>query len=298
MRINALAQLDFAPENALSHYLGEVRKYPYLDLATEQRLVEEWRSKRAPRALDQLVGSHLRLVIKTARGYLGYGLPLDDLIAEGNLGLMQAIERFDPARGFRLSTYAIWWIRAQLQDYVMRASSLVRMGTTAAQKRLFFNLRRTAAAHGEIKGGDLSPEAVEKIARELGVRQSEVIEMSRRMSGRDASLNERIDTDGEAERQDFLVDDRPDQEAELVHADEMAKRRSVLETALKLLSPRERQIVVERQLNDEPPTLEDLGIHFGVSRERVRQLEARALAKLGKAVRVEMAALEAPRPAA
>lgn len=270
-----------------------MRKYPYLDLETEQRLVKRWRAKRDRAALDRLVGSHLRLVIKTARGYLGYGLPLDDLIAEGNLGLMHAIERFDPARGFRLSTYAIWWIRAQLQDYVMRTSSLVRMGTTAAQKRLFFNLRRVASAHGELQGGDPSPEAVKKIARELGVRESEVLDMSRRMGGRDASLNERLDVDGDAERQDFLVDDTPDQEMRLADADELAKRRSILATALDTLSPRERQILVERQLSDEPPTLEDLGIHFGVSRERVRQLEARALAKIGKVVRSEMAELEA-----
>jgi len=288
-----LSHLDFSSQSALSHYLGEVRKYPYLDLETEQRLVKRWRAKRDRAALDRLVGSHLRLVIKTARGYLGYGLPLDDLIAEGNLGLMHAIERFDPARGFRLSTYAIWWIRAQLQDYVMRTSSLVRMGTTAAQKRLFFNLRRVASAHGELQGGDPSPEAVKKIARELGVRESEVLDMSRRMGGRDASLNERLDVDGDAERQDFLVDDTPDQEMRLADADELAKRRSILATALDTLSPRERQILVERQLSDEPPTLEDLGIHFGVSRERVRQLEARALAKIGKVVRSEMAELEA-----
>jgi len=284
--------MDKSSENALSRYLSEVRKYPYLDLETEQRLVAAWRDKRDRQALDRLVGSHLRLVIKSARGYLGYGLPLDDLIAEGNLGLMQAIERFDPSRGFRLSTYAIWWIRAQLQDYVMRASSLVRMGTTAAQKRLFFNLRRVASAQGEVRGGELSPEAVGRIARELGVRESEVIEMNRRMSGRDTSLNERLDPEGDAERQDYLVDETPDQEHRLAEADEMAKRRRMLETALKTLTPRERQIVVERQLSDRPPTLEDLGVHFGVSRERVRQLEARAMAKIGKAVRNEAALSE------
>jgi len=298
MRNKALATIAFPVQKALSYYLEEVRKYPYLDQPSEQRLIAEWRERKSASALDQLVGSHLRLVIKTARGFLGYGLPLEDLIAEGNLGLMQAIERFDPERGFRLSTYAIWWIRAQLQDYVMRASSVVRMGTTAAQKRLFFNLRRVAAREGEIKGGDLSPEAVTKIARELGVRESEVIEMSRRLGGRDASLNECLDNEGETERQELLADDSPDQEAILGEQEEAARRRGALETALKTLSPRERQIVVERQLKDEPPTLEDLGIHFGVSRERVRQLEARALAKLGKAMRVELAALEAPRTAA
>jgi len=266
-----------------------------LDIESEQALVKRWREKRDQKALDQLVGSHLRLVIKLARGYRGYGLPLEDLIAEGNLGLMQAIERFDPTRGFRLNTYAIWWIKAQLQDYVMRASSLVRMGTTAAQKRLFFNLRRLSASHGELQGGDLSPETVAEIAEELGVRKQEVIEMSRRMSGRDASLNERVDADGDAERQDFLVDERATQETILVERDEAAKRLGLLEKALGSLTPRERQIVVERRLSDEPPTLEDLGIHFGVSRERVRQLEARALDKLGKAVRSELPQPRTPR---
>jgi RNA polymerase sigma-32 factor len=273
--------------NELSHYLAETRKYPVLDAETEQRLVRRWHKKRDRKALDQLAGSHLRLVIKMARSFRGYGLPLDDLIAEGNLGLMQAIERFDPSRGFRLSTYAIWWIRAQLQDFVLRSSSLVRMGTTAAQKRLFFNLRRLAAEHDDIGGGDLSPEVVQSIADTLKVQKSEVIEMSRRMGGKDSSLNERVDLDGDAERQDFLMDDSPDPEELLGEQDELEKRRDLLAAALGELTPRERQILVDRRLKDEPLTLEDLGTHFGVSRERVRQIEARALIKLGKAMRRE-----------
>ncbi len=285
-----VAQANSSPDSALGHYVAKVRKYPLLSREREEQLVERWLSGRDAKALDELAGSHLRLVIKLARGYRAYGLPFDDLISEGNLGLMQAIERFDPALGFRLNTYAVWWIRAQLQDYVMRASSLVRIGTTAAQKRLFFNLRRLAAAHGELQTGELSPETVAAIARELGVREREVVEMGRRMARRDASLNERLDADGEAERQDFLVDDAADQETELADAEELQKRRGSLAEAMGKLSPRECHILAARRLSDEPPTLEDLGTHFGVSRERVRQIEARALEKLGKAMRAGNAA--------
>lgn len=268
-----------------SRYLAEIKRYPMLDAETEADLVKRWRTMGDKRALDQLAGSHLRLVAKIARSYSGYGLAASDLIAEGNLGLMQAIERFDPERGFRLSTYAIWWIRAQLQDFVVRSSSLVRMGTTAAQKRLFFNLRRLAAKQEDIHGGDLAPETVRHIAKELGVREQEVIEMNRRMGGRDASLNETLDLDGDAERQDFLVDESDDPETTILMADEREKRHNQLAAALDTLRPRERQILIERQLSEAPQTLEDLGVHYGVSRERVRQIEARALEKLTKAMR-------------
>jgi len=273
----------------LGSYLAQIRRYPMLDAKAEIELVRRWRDRRDRKALDRLVGSHLRLVVKVARSFRGYALPFAELISEGNLGLMQAIERFDPDRGFRLSTYAIWWIRAQLQDLVVRSSSLVRMGTTASQKRLFFNLRRLAAKHEEIHGGDLSPETVRSIAQTLGVHESEVIEMSRRMSGRDASLNEPMDTSGETERQDFLIDEDEDPELRVLNRDEAEKRHKRLEFALGTLRPRERQILIERQLSDAPKTLEDLGLHYGVSRERVRQIEARAIEKLGKVMRGDAA---------
>lgn len=288
-----MAESRAVVESGLSRYLSGVRKYPMLDAGTEVRLVKRWRAKRDPSALDRLVGSHLRLVIKIARGYLGYGVPLEELISEGNLGLMRAIERFDLARGVRLNTYAIWWIRAQLQEYVMRSSSLVRMGTTAAQKRLFFNLRRLAAIHGKAGGGELTPEAVATIARELGVRESEVIEMSQRMRAKDASLNETVDPEGELERQDLLIDDEDSQEKQLIERDERTRRHSILESVLGELTPRERHIVVARHLSDEPTTLNDLSVHYDVSRERVRQIEARALQKLAKAMRNREAALPA-----
>ena len=284
-----MSNFSLSPDPDLGRYLAEIKRYPMLDADTEAELVRRWREEHDKRALDRLVGSHLRLVVKVARTFRGYALPLAELISEGNLGLMQAIERFDPERGFRLSTYAIWWIRAQLQDFVVRSSSLVRMGTTASQKRLFFNLRRLASKHGEIHGGDLSAETVREIAKTLGVRETEVIDMSRRMNARDASLNETIDSDGDAERQDFLVDDGEDPELRLVNLDESRKRHGRLTEALEALRPRERQILIERQLSETPKTLEDLGLHYGVSRERVRQIEARAIEKLGKLMRSDVA---------
>lgn len=274
-------------KSELSAYLAETRKYPILDAGAEVRLVKRWRKTRDPKDADTLIGSHLRLVIKIARGYLGYGQPLGDLIAEGNLGLMQALQRFDPERGFRFSTYAIWWIRAQLQDYVMRTSSLVRIGTTAAQKKLFFNLRRVQASLDEIHGGDLPDTAVATIAKKLAVRNSEVVDMSRRLAARDASLNRTVTPEGDAEWQDLLVDETENQETRLVKADELEKRRSHLDRALAELGERERHILVERRLKDDPLTLEDLGQHYGISRERVRQIEARALEKLGRSVRTQ-----------
>ncbi len=274
-----------AQADPLSRYMTEMRKYPMLDADTEISLVERWQKSRDQAAADQIIGSHLRLVIKIARGFLGYGLPLSELIAEGNLGLMQALVRFDPAHGNRFSTYAIWWVRAQLQEYVMRSASLVRIGTTAAQKKLFFNLRRVQAAHNEIHGGDLSPEAVSSIATELAVRESEVVEMSHRLAARDASLNELVDSEGDAEWQDFLMDEAPDQERRLVQSDELQQRRALMHSALERLTERERNILTARRLSEDPPTLEDLSHKYGVSRERVRQIEARALEKLGANMR-------------
>jgi RNA polymerase sigma-32 factor len=279
-----------AQADVLSRYMTEMRKYPMLSAETELRLVEQWRKERDPKAADQIIGSHLRLVIKIARGFLGYGMPLSELISEGNLGLMQALVRFDPIHGARFSTYAIWWVRAQLQEYVMRSASLVRIGTTAAQKKLFFNLRRVQAAHDEIHGGELSAGAVNSIATELDVREGEVIEMSRRLSARDASLNENVDSDGDAEWQDFLMDESPDQEKRLVQSDELTQRRAMMDSALGKLTDRERHILTARRLSEDPPTLEDLSHQYGVSRERVRQIEARALEKLGANVRMQAAA--------
>lgn len=274
-------------DGSLTHYMAETRKYALLDAETEFRLAKQWQQARDPKAAGQLIGSHLRLVAKIARGYLGYGQPLGDLISEGNVGLMHALQRFDPDRGVRFSTYAILWIRAQLQEYVMRSASLVRMGTTAAQKKLFFKLRRAQSEIDEIGGGELSPAAVTYLATNLQVRESEVIDMSRRLMSRDASLNVRVDLDGDAEWQDYLKDESLSQEDRLVEIDELAKRRGLLAGALKRLSKRERHIVVERRLSDKPLTLEDLGQRYGISRERVRQIEARALAKLGHLVRTQ-----------
>ena len=276
-------------ESRLARYMGATRKYAMLDAGSEIRLAARWRKTRDPKAAGQLIGSHLRLAAKMARGYLGYGQPLDDLVAEGNLGLMHALQRFDPARGVRFSTYAILWIRAQLRDYVMRSSSLVRIGTTAAQKTLFFKLRSTQAELGEIHGGELSPGAVSAIAKRLAVKEPEVVEMSHRMAARDASLNMRRAVDGDMEWQDFLRDESQDQEDRLVEADEFEHRHRYLEGALKELNARERDIVVKRRLNEEPPTLQDLSRQYGISRERVRQIEARAVEKLGRSVRAQAA---------
>ncbi|MFI4989020.1 MAG: RNA polymerase factor sigma-32 [Alphaproteobacteria bacterium] len=272
-------------ESRLSWYMGETRKYAMLDAETETALARRWRKTRDAEAAGQLVGSHLRLVAKIARSYRGYGQPLSDLIAEGNLGLMQALQHFDPERGVRFSTYAVFWIRAQLQDYVMRSSSLVRIGTTAAQKKLFFTLRRAQAELGENHGGDPSPAAVTVIADKLNVRESEVIDMGRRLAARDASLNARVGTDGDAEWQDYLMDDAPDQEKRLVETDEFEKRSAYLDGALEQLNERERQIVIGRRLKDDPLTLQDLSRQYGISRERVRQIEVRAMQKLGRLVR-------------
>jgi len=250
----------------------------------EQKLAQAWRNDGDQAALQDLIGSHLRLVIKIARGFTGYGLPVSDLIAEGNVGLMQAAQKFDPDRGFRFATYAMWWIRAAIQEHILHSTSIVKMGTTAAQKKLFFKLRQLKGRLEQFEAGDLSPESVTSIAAELGVPEKDVVEMNRRMSGADGSLNETVLEDGEIEWLDRLVDERPSQEAVLAEADEMAQRRKLLEEAMARLNAREREILVERRLRDEPLTLEDLSRRFHVSRERIRQLEVRAVDKLRKAM--------------
>jgi RNA polymerase sigma-32 factor len=274
-------------EGGLSRYLQEIRKFPLLDQGEEYMLAKRWREHGDPDAAHKLVTSHLRLVAKIAMGYRGYGLPLSELISEGNVGMMQAVKRFDPDRGFRLATYAMWWIRAAIQEYILHSWSLVKMGTTAAQKKLFFNLRKLKGQIEAIEEGDLTPENVKKIAKELDVPEADVISMNRRLMGPDHSLNApvRADGDGEGEWQDWLVDERDDQETRLGERQELGIRRDLLGKAMKLLTDRERHILIERRLKDNPTTLEDLSQEFGISRERVRQIEVRAFEKLQKAIK-------------
>jgi RNA polymerase sigma-32 factor len=274
-------------EGGLSRYLQEIRKFPLLDQGEEYMLAKRWREHGDPDAAHRLVTSHLRLVAKIAMGYRGYGLPLSELISEGNVGMMQAVKRFDPDRGFRLATYAMWWIRAAIQEYILHSWSLVKMGTTAAQKKLFFNLRKLKGQIEAIEEGDLTPENVKKIAKELDVPEADVISMNRRLMGPDHSLNApvRADGDGEGEWQDWLVDERDDQETRLGDRQELGIRRDLLNNAMKLLTDRERHILEERRLKDNPTTLEDLSQEFGISRERVRQIEVRAFEKLQKSIK-------------
>jgi len=267
----------------LNLFLKETRKYEYLTPGQEQELALRWRNERDRSALDKLVGSHLRLVFKMARGYQGYGLPLSDLIAEGNVGLMQAAQKFEPEKGFRFATYASWWVRAAIQEYVLHNWSLVKIGTTAAQKKLFFSLRRLKARMHDLEAGDLSPEAVDEIATELNVPKNEVVEMNRRLSF-DRSLNTTLADDSDSEWQDLLADERPDQETILAGNEERQRRQQFLKLGLEVLDDRERQILVARRLREEPLTLEELSQQFQVSRERVRQLEVRAFEKVQKAV--------------
>jgi RNA polymerase sigma-32 factor len=276
---------SITPETSLSRYLQEIRKFPMLELEQEYMLAKSWRDHGDTDAAHQLVTSHLRLVAKIAMGYRGYGLPLGELIAEGNVGMMQAVKRFDPERGFRLATYAMWWIRASIQEYILHSWSLVKMGTTAAQKKLFFNLRRLKGKIQAIDEGDLQPEQVTLIADKLNVPENDVIDMNRRMAAADHSLNAPVRTDGEGEWQDWLVDETPDQETLLGEAEELSQRRAMLEKAMETLNERERHIFVERRLNDEPKTLEDLSKIYDISRERVRQIEVRAFEKVQRAMK-------------
>jgi RNA polymerase sigma-32 factor len=269
----------------LSWITQQAASYDLLSLEREQELSLRWRDSGDRAALDELVGSHLRLVVKVARRFAGYGHPLEELVSEGCVGLMQAAERFDPDRGNRFSTYAMWWIRAAIQEYILRSASLVRMGTTATQKRLFFNLRRMKSAMGEHSEGDMSPEATAEIAEILGVDAAEVTDMDRRMSGSDQSLNANVSGEGDSEFLDLLEAEDPSPEALLVESDERAKRQVMLADALAQLDERERHIVTERRLAEDKQTLEELGQAYGISRERVRQLEARAVRKLETAMR-------------
>nr|WP_247885113.1 RNA polymerase sigma factor RpoH [Azospirillum brasilense] len=268
----------------MTRYVEESKRFPILAPDEERELAVAWRDRGNGHALERLVGSHLRLVIKIARGFGGYGLPLVDLVAEGNVGLMQAAQKFDPGRGFRFATYATWWIRAAIQEYILHSWSLVKMGTTAAQKKLFFNLRRLKSQMQELEQGDLSPSTVTAIATELDVPEQEVIEMNRRLSSNDSSLDAAMSSDGETNWLELLADDRPTQESVIADADELALRRRLVGQALERLDDRERRILFERRLKEDPSTLESLSQQFCVSRERVRQIEVRAFEKLQKAV--------------
>ncbi len=278
--------LTLSPEQGLSRYLSEIRKFPLLEKNEEFMLANRWRDHEDTEAAEKMVTSHLRLVAKIAMGYRGYGLPLGEVISEGNVGLMQAVKKFDPDKGFRLATYAMWWIRASIQEYILRSWSLVKLGTTAAQKKLFFNLRRLKGEIQALEEGDLRPENVTEIATRLDVTEAEVISMNRRMSGSDASLNAPLGgMDGDGEWQDWLADDEPNQADEFAQNDEFQARMGLLETAMEGLSDREKHIIAERRLKDEPMTLEDLSQVYNVSRERIRQIEVRAFEKLQKAMR-------------
>jgi RNA polymerase sigma-32 factor len=284
MAASALSVMS--PDGGLSRYLSEIRKFPMLAKDQEFMLAKRWQEHEDPDAAHQLVTSHLRLVAKIAMGYRGYGLPIGEVISEGNVGLMQAVKKFDPDKGFRLATYAMWWIRASIQEYILRSWSLVKMGTTAAQKKLFFNLRKAKSEISALQEGDMHPDQVSVIATKLGVLNEEVISMNRRLSGGDASLNSPMRADSESEWQDWLVDDKtPSQETVVADTQEKTLRMGLLEEAMTELTDRERHILTERRLKDEPTTLEELASQYGVSRERVRQIEVRAFEKLQKSMK-------------
>jgi RNA polymerase sigma-32 factor len=284
MAASALSVMS--PDGGLSRYLSEIRKFPMLAKDEEFMLAKRWQEHEDPEAAHRLVTSHLRLVAKIAMGYRGYGLPIGEVISEGNVGLMQAVKKFDPDKGFRLATYAMWWIRASIQEYILRSWSLVKMGTTAAQKKLFFNLRKAKSEISALQEGDMHPDQVSVIATKLGVLDEEVISMNRRLSGGDASLNSPMRADSESEWQDWLVDDKtPSQETVVADHQEKSLRMGLLEEAMTELTDRERHILTERRLKDEPTTLEELASQYGVSRERGRQIEVRAFEKLQKSMK-------------
>jgi RNA polymerase sigma-32 factor len=282
-----------AGEAGLTRYLSEIKRFPMLEPQGEYMLAKSWREHGDREAAHKLVTSHLRLVAKIAMGYRGYGLPIGEVISEGNVGLMQAVKRFEPDKGFRLATYAMWWIRASIQEYILRSWSLVKMGTTASQKKLFFNLRKAKSRISALDEGDLKPEQVSLIANRLGVSEQDVIDMNRRLGG-DASLNAPLREEGEGEWQDWLVDDQVDQESSLVDREEANARLGALKGALSVLNPRERRIFEARRLADDPVTLEELSTEFGVSRERVRQIEVRAFEKVQAAVKARVAQAQIP----
>jgi len=291
-RIAALPALK--AESGLSRYLDEIRRFPMLEPQEEYMLARRWREHGDSEAAHRLVTSHLRLVAKIAMGYRGYGLPISEVVSEGNVGLMQAVKRFEPEKGFRLATYAMWWIKAAIQEYILRSWSLVKMGTTANQKKLFFNLRKAKSKISALDEGDMRPDQVKLIAKRLGVTEQDVVDMNRRLGG-DASLNAPIRDDGDSgEWQDWLVDDSASQESLLAASEERDNRHEALIGALDVLNDRERRIFEARRLADDPVTLEELAAEFGVSRERVRQIEVRAFEKIQKAVRSRVAAMEQP----
>jgi RNA polymerase sigma-32 factor len=281
-------------ESGLTRYLGQIRRFPMLEPQEEYMLAKRWRAHGDGAAAHRLVTSHLRLVAKIAMGYRGYGLPIAEVVSEGNIGLMQAVKRFEPERGFRLATYAMWWIKASIQDYILRSWSLVKIGTTANQKKLFFNLRKAKSKISAFEDGDLRPDQVEHIATQLGVTEQDVVDMNRRLGG-DASLNAPLQQDGDAgEWQDWLVDNTPSQERVLADTEELDIRRQALGEALTVLNERERRIFEARRLTEPPRRLEELAGEFGVSRERVRQIEVRAFERVERAVRNKVAAMEQP----
>ena len=277
--------LTLSPEQGLSRYLTEIRKFPMLPKEEEFMLAKRWQEHEDAEAAEKMVTSHLRLVAKIAMGYRGYGLPIAEVISEGNVGLMQSVKKFDPDKGFRLATYAMWWIRASIQEYILRSWSLVKLGTTAAQKKLFFNLRRIKGEINAIEAGDLNPEQVTEIATRLNVSEKEVISMNGRMSGSDASLNVPMGQDGDMEWQDWLADEEPNQAVEFANKQEYDARMDLLAAAMEGLNEREQHILTERRLTDEPKTLEELSEVYKVSRERIRQIEVRAFEKLQKAMK-------------
>ena len=267
-------------EGNLSSYMEQIKKFPLLEAKEEYMLAKAWKNQGDVKAAHKLVTSHLRLVAKIASGYRGYGLPLSDLISEGNIGMMHAVKRFEPEKGFRLATYAMWWIKASIQEYILRSWSLVKIGTTAAQKKLFFNLKKIKSKISAIEGGDLTPDQVDKIATELSVPHKEVISMNRRISGSDYSLNSPVTDDSSGEWQDWLEDDTQNQEASFADTEEYLIKKNILSDSLEYLNERERDIISERQLSENPLTLEELSNRYGVSRERIRQIEAKAFEKL------------------
>jgi RNA polymerase sigma-32 factor len=283
-----------SPDGNLSRYLDQIRQFPMLQADEEYMLAKSWAERGDVEAAHQLVTSHLRLVAKIAMGYRGYGLPLSDLISEGNLGMMHAVKKFDPERGFRLATYAMWWIKASIQEYILRSWSLVKIGTTAAQKKLFFNLRRIKGQIDAIDGGDLKPEQVTHIADELNVSEADVVSMNQRMAGGDHSLNAPVSMEGEGagEWQDWLEDDRTDQETNFAEAEEFSARQTLMQEALAGLNEREQRIIEARRLSEPPLTLEELAAEFSVSRERIRQIEVRAFEKLAEAVKSRAAEMK------
>ncbi len=282
-----MASLPVVPTEGtgLARYLTEIRRFPMLEAQEEFMLAKSWREHEDVEAAHKLVTSHLRLVAKIAMGYRGYGLPMNEIISEGNVGLMQAVKRFDPDRGFRLATYAMWWIRAAIQEYILHSWSLVKLGTTAAQKKLFFNLRRLKGQMQAIEEGDLSPESVRKIAQTLEVTEQDVVDMNRRLEGPDHSLNAVLRAESDTEWQDWLVDDRSTQDTLIADEDELDHRRGLLTQAMNVLNERERHILTERRLKENATTLEELSTQYGISRERVRQIEVRAFEKLQKAIK-------------